>query len=312
MSYLRSEPTTSCIGSVERGAIHTRKADGGASRRESRTQLMDLPVSLVEDYQRDRHETSPEGFCAVYQVCLPYRGLGVWHVGDDDVVVDANQVLFVRGGESYRMSGPVAGGYAEVIISPAIELLSEIVGAGETRLFDHSLFRNRCGLATSLLQSFRTRFLHWAGSASDNYGLEGEELVVALLRAAIWQEYDTQPCGAATARLIKRTKYYLEEHLADQIRLVDIGKAVGASPAYLTATFRRVEGLSLHQYLTQLRLARALAELPYTDDLTTLALDTGFSSHSHFTAAFRRAFGCTPSQFRMSTRSGVRPIGVAV
>jgi len=55
-----------------------------------------------------------------------------------------------------------------------------------------------------------------------------------------------------------------------------------------------------------------LAELPYTDDLTMLALDTGFSSHSHFTAAFRRAFGCTPSQFRMSTRSGVRPIGVAV
>jgi AraC-like DNA-binding protein len=104
----------------------------------------------------------------------------------------------------------------------------------------------------------------------------------------------------------------LEEHLADQIRLVDIGKAVGASPAYLTATFRRVEGLSLHQYLTQLRLARALAEVPYTDNLTALALDTGFSSHSHFTAAFRRAFGCTPSQFRLTTRSRVRPVRVAV
>jgi AraC-like DNA-binding protein len=235
----------------------------------------------------------------------------VWHVGHDDVVADANQVLFVRGGESYRMSGPVAGGYAELILSPAIEILSEIMGAGESRLFDHPVFRNRCGVVSSLLQSFRAQFLHWAPAAGDSYGLEAEELIVALLRAAIRQEHDTQPCGAATARLIRRTKYYLEEHLADQIRLIDIGRAVGASPAYLTATFRRVEGLSLHQYLTQLRLARALAELPYTVNLTALALDTGFSSHSHFTAAFRRAFGCTPSQFRLTTRSRMRPIGVA-
>ena len=112
--------------------------------------------------------------------------------------------------------------------------------------------------------------------------------------------------------MIKRTKYYLEEHLSDQIRLVDIGQAVGASPAYLTATFRRFEGLALHQYLTQLRLARALADLPRTENLTTLALDTGFSSHSHFTAAFRRAFGCTPSQFRRTTRSRARPARVEV
>jgi AraC family transcriptional regulator len=54
--------------------------------------------------------------------------------------------------------------------------------------------------------------------------------------------------------------------------------------------------------VTQLRLARALAELPHTDDLTTLALDVGFSSHSHFSAAFRRAFGMTPSQFRDTSR----------
>jgi AraC-like DNA-binding protein len=63
-----------------------------------------------------------------------------------------------------------------------------------------------------------------------------------------------------------------------------------------------VEGVPLHGYLTQLRLARALVELPHASDLTTLALDLGFSSHSHFTAVFRAAFGCTPSQFRETAR----------
>jgi AraC-like DNA-binding protein len=58
----------------------------------------------------------------------------------------------------------------------------------------------------------------------------------------------------------------------------------------------------LHQYVTQLRLSRTLAEIPHTHDLTALALDVGFSSHSHFSAAFRRAFGMTPSQFRDTSR----------
>jgi len=117
--------------------------------------------------------------------------------------------------------------------------------------------------------------------------------------------YDQRPIGSKPAQLIQRTKELLETQLANPIRLVDIGRTVGASPVYLTELFRRVEGMSLHQYLIQRRLARARAELPYTDDLTALALEVGFSSHSHFTAAFRRVFGCTPSQFRRSARRGL-------
>ena len=60
--------------------------------------------------------------------------------------------------------------------------------------------------------------------------------------------------------------------------------------------------MPLHAYLTQLRLARALTELPHADDLTGLALELGFSSHSHFSARFRRAFGVSPSRFRQSCR----------
>jgi AraC-like DNA-binding protein len=301
--------STPCTVPVEECLAGVRKADGASSSSESRALLIDSPVSLVENYQRDRHEKSPAGFCELYQVCLPYRGLGVWHVGRDDVVADANQVLFVRGGESYRMSGPVVGGYAELIITPANEILAETFGAGPGRLFDHPLFRGRCRLASSRVQALRARLLHWAASAREAYDLEAEELVITLLRTSARPESLKQSCGAQTARLVRKTKYYLEEHLGDPIRLVDIGRAVGASPAYLTDTFRKVEGVSLHRYLTQLRLGRALAELPHTDDLTALALETGFSSHSHFTATFRRAFNCTPSQFRLTTRRRVQVAG---
>jgi AraC-like DNA-binding protein len=240
----------------------------------------------------------------MYQVCFPYQGLGVWHVGGEDVLADANQVLFVRGGETYRVSGPVAGGYAELILTPDVEILSQIAATGRAGLFDHPLFRGRRRRATPAVQSLRATFQHLLANGSAASDLEAEELVVALLRAALdAPEAGAPPCGPATARLIRKAKEFLQERLPRPVRLVEVASAVGASPAYLTDVFRRVEGVPLHRYLVQLRLARALPELPHTDDLTTLALRLGFSSHSHFSAAFRRAFGYTPSQFRDSARS---------
>ncbi|MGH7124692.1 MAG: helix-turn-helix domain-containing protein [Stellaceae bacterium] len=47
-------------------------------------------------------------------------------------------------------------------------------------------------------------------------------------------------------------------------------------------------------------MARALDLLSDYDDLTTLSMDLGFSSHSHFSAAFRQAYGRTPAEFRRS------------
>jgi AraC family transcriptional regulator len=277
---------------------------------EGRVQLLDLSVALVETVRRHgthRHR-SAKRYCPVFQVCLPYRGIHVWHVGGDDVVADANQVLFVTGGESYQLSRPLPGSDAELIITPEFDVLSELAHANGVSLSGHPLFRRRHGLASPRLQSFRTRFLHWAAGAPDRDYLAAEEVVLALLRAAL--QCDGRRggrCATATARLIRRTKEFLDAELSSRLLLHDIGRAVGASPAYLTDTFRRVEGIPLHRYLTQLRLARALVELPHAADLTTLALDLGFSSHSHMTQAFRRAFSCTPSQFRQATRRAVRP-----
>jgi AraC-like DNA-binding protein len=95
----------------------------------------------------------------------------------------------------------------------------------------------------------------------------------------------------------------VEAHLARSFRLGDAARAVGASPAYLTDVFRRFEGMPLHRYAQRSRLSRALVELPHAGDLTSLALELGFSSHSHFAAVFRRTFGCTPSEFRQNATS---------
>ena len=271
---------------------------------QSRSCLFSLPLAMVEDVRArgESGESEGEACSAEFQVAFPYRGLFIWHVGHDEVVGDANQALFVTGGERYRMTHPVTGGYAELILTPAESIVAELAHGSAGSLGAHALFRRRSRHIPPSLQGLRARFLFWALGASNDDALAAEEYVMALLRSALDDDAPRHSPSRSTQKLIVRTKAYLEAELAHPIRLGDIGSAVGASPVYLTQVFRAVEGVPLHRYLTQLRLARALVELPHANDLTQLALEVGFSSHSHFSARFRRSFGTTPSQFRDRAR----------
>jgi AraC family transcriptional regulator len=283
--------------------------DGSASRETSphirlasantRTRLLESRIGVVEDVRSSgvSAKTTPEDFSSSFQVCLPYRGLFVWHVGDDEVIGDPNQVLFVAGGESFHLSQPCCSEYAELVITPDLEILAELASANETGIALHPLFRRRSRRSDASLQILHARFLQTVTSG-DLDSVAAEELMIAILRSALATHTNGWNASRSTRRLIARAKEFLETNFAEPIRLADVARAVGASPAYLTHVFSRAEGVPLHRYLTQLRLARALIELPEARDITTLALSLGFSSHSHFTAAFRRAFACTPSQFR--------------
>ncbi len=264
---------------------------------------MRSPEALLENFRCVGVRTTKlsEDYSPAFQVCLPYRGVFVWRVGDEDVVGDANQVLFVAGGEGFRVHQPQSEPYAELIITPNPNVLAELVGSSPALLKQHPHFRRRSRRADPALQRRVAQFLNskrrrWSDPLAD------DEVAVELLRGAL-QGADGRPLPSrATRRFTERSKEFLHAHLSDQIRLSDVAQAVGVSATYLTDLFGRVEGVTLHRYLTQLRLSRAMIELPHANDLTALALRLGFSSHSHFTAAFRRAFGETPSRFRADAR----------
>ena len=78
-----------------------------------------------------------------------------------------------------------------------------------------------------------------------------------------------------------------------------IAATLHVSPYHLARLFREQTGYTVHGFRNQVRLRSALDRVrdPGTD-LSSLAADLGFSSHSHFTKAFRAAFGVTPSALR--------------
>jgi AraC-like DNA-binding protein len=151
----------------------------------------------------------------------------------------------------------------------------------------------------------RLAVLH-AGTARPVDALLVEELVLRalgrVLRRAFARRGAATPQAPSPARardLAQRVQASLADRYAEPLGLAALAAEVGCSPFHLCRAFRAATGTSLARWRHQLRLRRALelAAEPGAD-LTAVALDCGFSSHSHFTAAFRTAFGEPPSAFR--------------
>ncbi len=103
---------------------------------------------------------------------------------------------------------------------------------------------------------------------------------------------------------VERAIEILSRRLADPPSLEELGRQVGCSPYHLSRTFSREMGLTMPQYLRQVRMERA-AELLKSGkfNVTEAALEVGYSSLSHFSQAFCATMGCCP---------GLYPLGRAL
>ena len=100
-------------------------------------------------------------------------------------------------------------------------------------------------------------------------------------------------------RALERVKEAVAVAPADKWNVAKLAKVANLSPFHLCHVFRQMAGTSIYDYVLRERLAQTLdAVLDRGNDLTAIALDAGFASHSHFTARFRRFFGCTPAALR--------------
>jgi len=248
-------------------------------------------VDLREVRCRGAHAgVSPEECDDATRWVLPFRGAFLHHQGGEAVVGDANQVLFFNAHRPYRISHPVAGGDDCLSVGFAPEVLEEV--AGDAVEVDGPLARMKPRRLPLTPRAQRMAAL--LRSAVEPLEVEARSL--GLARAVLdGARAPRRRHTAARRALVERTKLLLQSDPARRWSLFELAAEARVSAAHLTETFTEMEGISLYRYQTRLRLARALADLRDAEDLTLLALDHGFSSHSHFTHAFRSVYATTPS-----------------
>lgn len=102
-------------------------------------------------------------------------------------------------------------------------------------------------------------------------------------------------------RYVERAKEYVAEHIDEQIRVVQIGEALGINENYLTGLFHKYEGITLQHYIRKEKVRQAKELLLYSSySCSEIAALLCFSTQSHFSSAFKREVGMTPAKYRES------------
>jgi AraC family transcriptional regulator len=177
----------------------------------------------------------------------------------------------------------------------------EVTPAGVVRLRGHDVdlskgVERRGGpaarLGHRLYQHFRTETI-------STLAIEG--LILELLAELLSPEQtgkDSRPFP-----WMKDVLAFLHASYREPVRLARVAQGAGVHPVHLARSFRGAHGQTLGEYVRRLRIEDACRRLITTDlAITEVAVECGFSDHSHFARVFRRSLGVSPSRFRRTHR----------
>ena len=260
-----------------------------------RRTLIDCELLLAEDLVA-HPELPPSGYTSSRKLAITYSGAFEFQVGRVVTWVDTSRILFAEADRSFVDRHVVPGtGHRSLILTPALDTLDELWGNADEQFAARV---RSCSLRVQMLVELLRRAKE---------PLAAQELGISILEESV---ADSRMVAPADPNCVKRAKEALHDCPEGRFTLAEIASSLGVTPIHLTQSFKRSEGIPLYRYQMLLRLGRALHLLPDKDDITDLAFELGFSSHSHFTAAFRTEMGMTPSRFRAEARRSQAVVAV--
>lgn len=130
------------------------------------------------------------------------------------------------------------------------------------------------------------------------YRAKAHELMAEILFEPKGQELFCSRQKRLSTERVDRVKRLIRDSIVEPPSLPDIAKMVGCSPYYLSRTFSKETGMTIPQYIREIRIDRA-AELLRTGqcNVTEAAFEVGYNSSSHFSQAFCQKFGVCPAMY---------------
>jgi len=261
---------------------------------------------------RDRGVTSErQQFWHV--IGFPRAGAYLLHAEGDAALIDVNSVAFFNPLGVYRTSHPHGCGDRGVglVVRPDV-IADALADAGVPRETDGASFPFLRGPSSSRAYWIQHAIFLRAEHPVDPIEIEEGALALVAETVSAACAPRSRPDGRRPVAARRRresvdaARGYLAQRYREPVRLADVAAAAGLSPFHTCRSFKQETGVSVNRFLHGLRLRAALDVLPdYRGDITRLALDLGYSSHSHFTYAFRREFGAPPSA---AWNRGTRPL----
>ena len=139
----------------------------------------------------------------------------------------------------------------------------------------------------------------------------GESLSLAMLSYVLDcvpgpRQHARGPLSEAQCRRLAR---HIRERLGEDLTLRELAELVSLGPRQFTSRFREAFGITPYQYVLNEKLDEAARRLTVGSfEIAEIAHTLGFTSQSHFAAAFRKRFRMTPRQYATDTKARRRSI----
>lgn len=226
---------------------------------------------------------------------FPREAVVITHAGGAPVVADPSVVMTYNRGQEYaRAAISRDGDHCEWFSYPASAILEARDDADGDR---DRPFGETAWAPGDTRRSLLARVVAERAGAGDIDPLFVEEAAAFLLDRTIARRTPA-PVTRAHAELADAVRRSIAVAPTARRSIVSLAREHGVSMFHLARVFRAATGGTIHRYQNQLRILVAIERLADAPDLAALALDLGFASHSHFTAAFRALCGTTPSRVR--------------
>jgi AraC-like DNA-binding protein len=241
--------------------------------------------------------------------------------GSKPEVQTPNVAGFHNVGTSYtRRSIDDAGDISDwIALSPSLlrELLSIHSESTREERYEQSFSHPFAPVSVRayLAQRHLVEMLNTDADISD---LAVEEYVIHLVRSilgeatAFWDEhskFEHKPrpsCERRRISIVESVKEQIATEYWSNQSLAGLARSVHCSPGQLVRIFPAQTGFSIHSYQQHIRLRVALQLLRETPfELSDVATQLGFASHSHFSSVFKRRFGISPSEFAKTRSRGL-------
>jgi AraC-like DNA-binding protein len=231
-------------------------------------------------------------------IVLPLSGLFAKHEAPGRQVTGTpSHAVYFAPDAPYRISFPGAIGDRAITLRFGDGLAPEQIDVrGGEGLASQGLLSAKAMMLRNLLWRWLEKG-EADGFEAEAFGLDLLDVLLASVRPGKLPV--RRSALARRLRALERVKEAVASAPSAKWNVAKLAGVANLSPFHLCHVFREMTGTSVYDYVLHERLSRSLdAVLDGGDDLTAIALDAGFASHSHFTARFRSFFGCTPAALR--------------
>lgn len=226
----------------------------------------------------------------MFEIELPVTSGGVSYINNDSMSITPDMIICAKPGNTRHTKFPFECYYVHLILEEGylFDILSEVPYFFKTDKSE--LYRS---LFTLIIKYYDTL------TPKDEIILHSRllELIYTVSRDAenINKKSEGKRSGA---KIIENAVIYIKNNLTEDLSLKSIAKAMSISHIHFHNSFKSSVGKTVHEYVEEQRIKKAIDLLITTDmTLTQIAFECGFSSQSYFSYVFKRKMKKTPREY---------------